>query len=397
MSFQAVKETLEEWHIENKISCMVTDHAAVMIKVAANLKYRHLGCFAHALNSVLHDTIQITEFKELIVKCKNIVTYFRRSVLASDKLAAEMKRRGRTPLKLIQESETRWNSTLEMIKRIYEVRDELSVVISQCPNAPENLKAEEYDCVEEIQRILDPFQICTEAVSGDQYATISLIIPLIKGVSLQLCQLEREDFSELSKKVLDSLKTSVVQRLKPYEKRGPCIIATLLNPHFKKHGFKTDSDIEKAVSCVQQEYSSFLSSHRPRHLATEVDTSEVSGSEPSPSKKSKLSNLLSFLNNSSTSIPLSDAIVDVRQYVEKPNIPRSEDPILYWTRNQNQLKEIALKYLSIPGTSTPSERLFSIAGQTVTEKRSRLSADHIDALLFIKQNHKILTKFKALL
>lgn len=295
-------------------------------------------------------------------------------------------------MKLIQETETRWNSTFEMLKRIREVQDELSIVLSQSPRAPENLTSEEYSIIKEIEPILEPFETCTEGVSGDKYATISLIIPLIKGVSLRLSALDKENLSETAKKVLLHVKSGVAQRLKPYETRTPCIIGTLLNPHFKKLGFKTDSDIEKAVSSVQREYSTYLTA---QHSIDSPSTSMSAILEPSTSKKSKLSSLLDFLDQSPPSTnSTSDAIIDIRQYVEKPVLPQSEDPIKYWTENQNKLKNIALKYLCIPATSTPAERIFSKAGQLITDRRNRLNADHIDALLFIQQNHKIFKELK---
>uniref|UniRef100_A0A1X7VSP9 HAT C-terminal dimerisation domain-containing protein n=1 Tax=Amphimedon queenslandica TaxID=400682 RepID=A0A1X7VSP9_AMPQE len=61
-----------------------------------------------------------------------------------------------------------------------------------------------------------------------------------------------------------------------------------------------------------------------------------------------------------------EAIIEVRRYFEEPIILRSSNPLLWWKENQHRfprLMQIAKKYLCIPGSSVPSERLFSKAGQ----------------------------------
>lgn len=50
------------------------------------------------------------------------------------------------------------------------------------------------------------------------------------------------------------------------------------------------------------------------------------------------------------------------------------------------LREIANKYLCIPATSVPSERIFSKAGDIMTTKRNRLKDKYLNILLFLKQN-----------
>lgn len=114
-----------------------------------------------------------------------------------------------------------------------------------------------------------------------------------------------------------------------------------------------------------------------------------------PSKKSKLDRLLSFVdihqNNEIHSVT-ANAIVDLRQYLEKPLLSRTEYPIEYWTFNENHLKHVALKYLTIPGSSTPAERIFSKAGQIVTERRNRLSCTHINSFLFLNAYYNLLKK-----
>jgi hypothetical protein len=45
--------------------------------------------------------------------------------------------------------------------------------------------------------------------------------------------------------------------------------------------------------------------------------------------------------------------------------------------------QLALKYLSIPATSAPSEPVFSAAGLTVPKDRARLDPDRANKLVFL--------------
>ena len=75
--------------------------------------------------------------------------------------------------------------------------------------------------------------------------------------------------------------------------------------------------------------------------------------------------------------------------IEQANIERKEDPLKWWKENQYhfpRLQKIAQKYLCIPGSSVPSERLFSKAGILVSERRNRIKPKNVDTVLFLNQN-----------
>ena len=84
--------------------------------------------------------------------------------------------------------------------------------------------------------------------------------------------------------------------------------------------------------------------------------------------------------------------VEINNYLNEmitPVAPESADVHQWWCGNQRSfpiLSRMARKYLSIPATSVPSERLFSDAGNQITSKRTCLSSKLVSQLLFVKRN-----------
>ena len=71
----------------------------------------------------------------------------------------------------------------------------------------------------------------------------------------------------------------------------------------------------------------------------------------------------------------------------------SKEPLLWWKEhelNYKFLSILAKQFLCITSTSVPSERLFSSAGNLLSERRSRLSPENVEKLLFLYENNKLL-------
>jgi len=47
-------------------------------------------------------------------------------------------------------------------------------------------------------------------------------------------------------------------------------------------------------------------------------------------------------------------------------------------------------YLAPPPTSVPSERLFSVSGDVISEHRTRLNPDNAEKLIFMKYNASLI-------
>lgn len=130
--------------------------------------------------------------------------------------------------------------------------------------------------------------------------------------------------------------------------------------------------------------------------ASSPETGHPEASESSPPvKKSAMAELFGELfktqvgNNKDT---LQLVKEEVAAYKAVSCISVDSDPLLWWKGNEAKYPltaKLARRYLAIPATSVPSERVFSTAGDIVTASRSALTADNVDKLIFLAENMKV--------
>lgn len=69
------------------------------------------------------------------------------------------------------------------------------------------------------------------------------------------------------------------------------------------------------------------------------------------------------------------------------------DVLLWWKNNASKyplLAALSRFMLAIPASSAPSERLFSVAGSTVTDKRNSLKPSTLNNVLFLRSNYDLI-------
>ena len=84
-----------------------------------------------------------------------------------------------------------------------------------------------------------------------------------------------------------------------------------------------------------------------------------------------------------------EALDEVNKYFSLPAIGVAEDPRAWWRTHKALfpvLSRVARKFLSVPATSAPVERVWSTAGSIVTKRRARLSDENLDVIVFLHEN-----------
>jgi hypothetical protein len=71
-------------------------------------------------------------------------------------------------------------------------------------------------------------------------------------------------------------------------------------------------------------------------------------------------------------------------------------PLDWWKTSAHRFKNferLAVKYLAIPATSAPSERIWSRAARVLTAKRNRMSEEVTSAIMYCRENRELLHKY----
>ena len=180
-----LSELLEEWNIlKSKVHLLLRDNAANMALGARLLDIPNLACFIHTLQLVINDAIlSQRSVIDMLAKSRSIVGHFAHSASACQMLSDIQEKLDLPKYKLIQDVPTRWNSTLNMLERVYEQRQALTSY-----GADHNIPVMNnytYTLMSNVIRVLQPFEELTKMASSDK-ESVSSIIPSVETMKSYL-------------------------------------------------------------------------------------------------------------------------------------------------------------------------------------------------------------------
>ena len=136
---------------------------------------------------------------------------------------------GRPQLKLIQEVETRWNSTYTMLQWLFEQREPVGASLASLTTDIPPLSSEEYRIISECLIVLGPFNNATTELSQEKRVSGSKVIPLLAMVDHCLSE-EMEKPPSTGSSLAEKLRMLLREKLDRIQTMSIMCLATLLDP-----------------------------------------------------------------------------------------------------------------------------------------------------------------------
>lgn len=274
-----------------------------------------------------------------------------------------------------------------MIERFSTLAIYLSQVLLEFngTDIPEMVSVSELNCLKEMCALLRPFEQLTRELSTEKTVMSSKVIPLIVCTKNEL--IKQGPIITIAIQLKIKLIEELDFRCGAYE-QGPILpICTILDPRFKDMHFMNpliNARVqENIIKMMDNDYDEMINPTVP----------EETVNPPSNHNQYDLWGLNKTLEQkrSDTRLTHNNSRGELNQYLHRNVIKLNEDPLVEWENTKviyPKLYKLAMKYLLIPATSVPSERLFSKAGETVSKTRNRLTGKNLSKLLFLQSTDK---------
>jgi hypothetical protein len=322
-------------------------------------------------------------------------------------------------------------------------------------DAHKNLSDQQWKDIEQFLIILKPFMLAQRLLEGEKYVTISLVPTIIFHIRQQLIAASvNEDFSQHIRFITKSLLVSfnaqwgdgsdgTVFSQEQQEGHGRrhkllpvlTLAAARIDPRTKDSvGFGGDIDRRRLDSWIirrmvevdkekreeEQQETSLPTAAAPlqRRAGANVDQfARLFSSNPVPDRAEEEetgipNNILRMRRRGPDweEMAVLDAKAELRLYLNEDVLLRvvenadgrhiEQNPLEWWKSKASKFPRLAVlarKWLCIPATSAPSERVFSTGNLTVARDRAQLYAANAETLIFLYDAWPIIEKWLKLM
>ncbi len=279
------------------------------------------------------------------------------------------------------------------MKRILEQEQAIRSVLSADRKTTHLIPTwQDVEVLQSITAALDPLASLTGLLSGEKYATISAVLPLLYLIKNDLLK-QKDSDSTLTSDIKERVILDISKRYTVSQLSDQSILvlklASFLDPRFKTK-YLSPEEVESVQAKLEME-----SLHLQSRVPDPADTDQEC--LPPAKKKRNLGSLFKDVEGKRDDQEEVQPVIspeqkfqkDLELYKSTARLDFEEDPLIWWKLNYLNLpiiSQLARKYLCICATSSSSERLFSTAGNIVTPLRAHLKPDKVEMLTFLSKN-----------
>jgi len=406
----AVDKALRDHGIISKTFSFTTDNEPTMRKTFSPEERN--GCMAHIESKGCFIALDsVKRLVEVRKKFRKLATKAHHSPQFKGRIKDEQASRNIPQLVLRQEVKTRFTATRDMfdsivlkkkdhdadeevaLKNMESINAALSSSVKKEVFAKQKLERSDIKVAMNVLPLLDILEEGIRLLGGELYATGSVVLPFLSKF-LDALEPEEEDVIY----VLDfkeRLKKEMIQRCYDNVNMRLLLKCSFLDKRFsqlkfvdklKKHTATVVLDkkekIERKVPLLNITKETILKDIRDElSLITNVEATEGIRGE-SPKKKKK-----KFMDFDEEEIEENIGVEkELENYQAEASLKFSEDTFSWWRNRKSSYPKLAIlarKYLSVQGTSTPAERVFSMMGNVLTKKRMSMADKNFSMIMYL--------------
>jgi hypothetical protein len=437
---------LDSFGIRDKAFHFTTDNAENWVKAITEVVGGlHSRCFAHTLQLLVNKALE--KHEKLISDVRGVVTVFSHSTAKVEQLEASQLLCGLPKKRLSTDVVTRWQSKYDMCKDVFE--NQRALEMGELVPLDKRLSATAWAQLAELVAGLKPYREVTDALQAEKYPTLNLLLPswflliedaedyaktrcvrgkladeLIKEMdrrsakissraTLMACLLDPrlrqlrfldsdEDADQQKQHAIDALREEFAAEQarmaveKVGEEKGEQARIALekvgeekgVERKYPEHELD-EKHVGGDETKAEREVTKHKDSEKEKRDSAGKNKRKAddggSGSGSALHKRFCERALKKYADR-----PGAEIIRDeVAQYLAQPAVGVAKDPLEWWRMHKSLfpvLARLARKFLCIPATSAPVERVWSTAGNVVTRRRARLSDDLVDSIVFCHEN-----------
>lgn len=275
-----------------------------------------------------------------------------------------------------------------MLKRILTIKNAVVSVLAVEMPQYNTITSIEWEVIGKCVQILKIFDEVTTAICAEKTISISKTIIFVTAMKehVEKMMVQLMDASHLgAQEMAITLKERLISRFHFIDQNTLAAQASFLDPRFKKYAFSDDLSYLKTYEDIKHIINSSELSQQQvvieRHLPSQSSTDIESLLYKCFDEKVQSSAQLQSMSTLSTA--------ELEKYIDEKILDRRENPLRWWKERKHLypiLYQLAMKRLCVLATSVPCERLFSKAGQILTERRNRLSTQKFEKILFLNSN-----------
>ncbi|CAM4762941.1 unnamed protein product [Rotaria magnacalcarata] len=366
-----------------------------------------LSTLMNTIDQLFEESVERNRLLETINSCKILVKYAKKAGLI-ETIKHQTDKTGGCATSLKQESSSRWLSLYNCLTSILDNYEAISIVFKE-KNKLNLIQIISKLALTQLLLLLLPLRCATRDIQNDQYPTLYLVQPfhqlLINTYSSYMklhkfaldfdpdhfqsfCNTYPNEETEPSESVSYAKKVEILSRLRT--------ILTNMKPISNTDDIIVSRDQEQRKRFKSlNDYTADFEDDTMRRLAKQTMRNDDNNEATVSSQDSCFSTEYTF-TTATYQVSKPD---EIDQYCAM-KIPCSligKDPMLLWSQKSVQeflplLSRFARTIHAIPPTSASTERMFSISGWTLNNRRTNLLPSHLDDILVIRSGLRIETR-----